>query len=128
MKQRPHGSAINRLGDTKVASKPILSMQVSERAKQFLPFAAVKGLPEALAKKEKIPVSKIEISEETAMILNKKINCIQKGASVMITYFCIDTYIHLTGTVLQLDSIFRTFQIEDKIVHLDDIVDIEIFS
>ena len=28
-------------------------MSVENRAKQFMPFAALKGLPEALAKKEK---------------------------------------------------------------------------
>lgn len=36
-----------------MASKPRAKMPVSERAKQFMPFAALKGLPEALEKKEK---------------------------------------------------------------------------
>lgn len=36
-----------------MASKPREKMPISERAKQFMPFAALKGLPEALEKKEK---------------------------------------------------------------------------
>lgn len=36
-----------------MASKPREKMPISERAKQFMPFAALKGLPEALEKKER---------------------------------------------------------------------------
>ncbi len=36
-----------------MANKPRHKMPVEERAKQFMPFAALKGLPEALAAKEK---------------------------------------------------------------------------
>lgn len=36
-----------------MASRIREKMPVSERAKQFMPFAALKGLPEALEKKER---------------------------------------------------------------------------
>ena len=39
-------------------------MNREDRAKQFMPFAALKGYPEALRKKEKIVVPKIELPEE----------------------------------------------------------------
>ena len=39
-------------------------MAAADRAKQFLPFAALKGLPEALAKKERVAVPKIVLSED----------------------------------------------------------------
>lgn len=39
-------------------------MSREERAKQFMPFAALKGYPDALRKKEKIIVPKMELSEE----------------------------------------------------------------
>lgn len=35
-----------------MANKPGNKMPIEERAKQFMPFAALKGLPEALAAKE----------------------------------------------------------------------------
>lgn len=41
-------------------------MSTKDRAKQFMPFSALKGLEEALAEKEKIVVSKIEPSEDSA--------------------------------------------------------------
>ena len=52
-RQPPQENAICRSEDTKVANKPKSKMPLSERAKQFLPFAALKGLPEALAEKER---------------------------------------------------------------------------
>lgn len=39
-------------------------MSREERAKQFMPFAALKGYPDALRKKEKIVVPKMELSED----------------------------------------------------------------
>ena len=36
-----------------MAGRPRAKMSVQDRAKQFLPFAALKGLPEALAEKER---------------------------------------------------------------------------
>ena len=109
-----------------MANRPKSPMPIAERAKQFLPFAAVKGLTEALEKKEKVPVPKMEISEERAKALNEKINCIQKGTVATVTYFCMDTYIQLTGTVDQIDPIYRTLEIKDTIIKMDDILDLEL--
>ena len=47
-----------------MASKPKNKMPIDERAKQFMPFAALRGLPDALAAKEKILVPKMELSPE----------------------------------------------------------------
>ena len=40
-----------------MAGRPRTKMSIENRAKQFMPFAALKGLPDALAAKEKIVVS-----------------------------------------------------------------------
>ena len=41
-------------------------MSMSNRAKQFAPFDALKGFQEALRKKEKTPIPKKELAEEKA--------------------------------------------------------------
>jgi hypothetical protein len=109
-----------------VANKPKSPMPISERAKQFLPFAAVKGLNEALEKKEKVLLSKTEMSEDLALELNEKIHNIKKGSIVTITYFFADDFITLTGTVQQIDSAYRTIQIDDTSIDMDDILGINI--
>lgn len=48
-------------------------MNREDRAKQFMPFAALKGYPEALRKKEKIVVPKIELPEEYQEELDRKL-------------------------------------------------------
>lgn len=102
-----------------MANKPKSPMPISERAKQFLPFAAVKGLNEALEKKEKVILSKTEMSEDLAIELNEKIHDVKKGSIVTITYFCADDFITLTGTVQQIDSAYRTIQIDDTSIDMD---------
>ena len=57
---RPPGKEILRSEDTEVAHSSRKPMDKSERAKQFMPFAALKGLPEALAAKEKQVVEEKE--------------------------------------------------------------------
>ena len=56
-------------------------MQVNRiaRAKQFLPFDALKGLQEALREKEIEYEEKKELSEESLDDLQKEFNKIEKG-------------------------------------------------
>ena len=49
-------------------------MSREERAKQFMPFGALKGYPEALARREKKPLPRRELSEEALEELNRKEN------------------------------------------------------
>lgn len=53
-------------------------MMREERAKQFMPFAALKGYEEALHRKEKHKVPKMELSEEYQEILDRKLRQVQK--------------------------------------------------
>ena len=50
---------------------------VVSRAKQFLPFDALKGLQEALREKEQEQEEKIELSEESLLKLNNSYNKIK---------------------------------------------------
>lgn len=98
-----------------------------DRAKQFLPFDALKGFREALIEKEKIFVEKIELSEESSEQLSKKINNISKGYYVKIKYYCNRQYIYTKGTVKVIDRIRKKIIINDNIyINIEDILDIEI--
>ena len=68
-----------------MANRPKMSRE--DRAKQFMPFAALKGYPEALRKKEKIVVPKVEFSEEYAEILDRKLRQIRKNDIITVIYF-----------------------------------------
>ena len=77
--------------------KPLSRMPRQDRAKQFMPFAALKGLPEAIAKKERITVRKIELSECMAEELNRKFLLLERGKMVTVTYYLQGEYVKMTG-------------------------------
>ena len=102
-----------------------VKMDVSNRAKQFMPFAALKGLPEALEKKEKIVVPRPELSEERMEELDYKMHQIVKGMVVSVTYYEEDECLMKTGIVAKISPDSRILQIVDKKISFDTILDIE---
>ena len=95
------------------------------RAKQFLPFDALKGLQEALREKEIEYEEKKELSEETLAELNNRFNQIEKGSYVKIRYYRNGRYSEIKGIVTYIDYIKKKIQI-DKIenINICDIIDI----
>lgn len=100
-------------------------MFVEERAKQFMPFAALKGLPEALAAREKITVDKHLLTEEKANELDFKIKQLTPGAMATVIYYHNDEYIKITGKVARIDTTSRLLQIVNTKIAFDDMYDIE---
>jgi hypothetical protein len=99
-------------------------MTTAERAKQFMPFSALKGLDVALAAKERIIVSKIDLSEDMSELLNQKMHLVQKGTLLTVIYFDTDTYLQKTGMVTAIDETARILQVVDTKISFDDIYDL----
>lgn len=106
-------------------TKPRVKMRPEDRAKQFLPFAALKGHEEALRQKEKIVVPKIELSEEMKEELDQKFQEIQKGDMVTITYFAEDEYLKKTGMISRLDKTAKIIVIVNTKIPFEDVYDVE---
>lgn len=104
-----------------MATKPKNKMPIPDRAKQFMPFAALKGLPDALAAKEKIAVEKIELSPEMYEELDRKMHLIEHGTIATVIYFKDDEYLMLTGMVARIDPNSRILQIVNTKIPFDDI-------
>lgn len=101
-------------------------MPLEERAKQFMPFAALKGLPDALAVKEKITVPQIELSEEMAEELDRKMHLLAKGQIASIVYFHKEEYVKQTGMIARIDTACRFVQIVNTKIRFEDILDVEV--
>jgi len=106
-----------------VANRPKMSRE--DRAKQFMPFAALKGYPEALRKKEKVVVPKVEVSEEYAEVLDGKLRRVRKNDMITIVYFSNGEYLKKTGKVSRIDETARVLKIVNTKIGFDDIYDIE---
>ena len=100
-------------------------MDTAQRAKQFAPFAALKGFEEALRAKERIIVPKIELTEETMEELNRKLLCIEKKDMITVVYYCKDEYVKVTGMVTRMDAYARVLQIVNTKILFSDICKIE---
>jgi len=107
-----------------VAGRPRSKMSVEQRAKQFMPFAALRGLPESLALKEKVIVPKVELSEEMAEELDRKMHLLEKGKVATIIYFAKDEYLKKTGMVARIDLTAGVLQIVNVKISFDDILDV----
>lgn len=108
----------------RVPGRPQMTRE--ERAKQFMPFAALKGYPAALRKKEKIVVPKAELSEEQAGLLDRKLRCVEKNDMVSVIYFFREEYLKVTGMVSRMDQTARILKVVNTRIPFDDIYDIAV--
>ena len=99
-------------------------MSREERAKKFIPFAALKGYPDALRKKEKIVVPKTELSEEYREELDRKLKQVQKNDIITVVYYEKNEYLKKTGMVSRIDETARVLKIVNTKISFEDIYDI----
>ena len=100
-------------------------MSREDRAKQFMPFAALKGYEEALREKERIIVEKIELSEERKEELDGKLHMVHKNDIITVVYYEDGEYIQITGMVSRLDPTAKVIKIVNKKIDFDNIYDIQ---
>lgn len=108
-----------------MANRPAQKMPISERAKQFMPFAALKGLPEALVQMERqhTAISKLELSEEMADDLNRALLSLYPGCQATICYYKAGHEQQVTGIVTKIDAAFRYLLLDGNLrIAFDDLL------
>ncbi len=100
----------------------------ADRAKQFLPFDALKGLQEALREKEKIYENKKELSEERCMELEQEFNKIEIGSNIKIRYYKNMQYVDISGNVTNIDYIKKKIRVNEENVNICDIIELKVYS
>ena len=96
------------------------------RAKQFLPFDALKVFQEALNEKQIKYEDKKELSEDSYRRLEEEWNKIEKDSIVKVKYYKNKRYIEIQGKINKIDYIRKKIQINDENINVCDIIDIEI--
>ncbi|WP_195266945.1 hypothetical protein [Eubacterium sp. 1001713B170207_170306_E7] len=116
-------------------------MANADRAKQFCPFAALKGYEEALRLKQVKYEKRIELTDDAKTILDRKLHILAKRlkdgleTAVTVRYFVpkikpeapetpLGSYMEITGRAEKIKAEARTLQISGKSLFMDDIVDI----
>ena len=101
-------------------------MSRQDRAKQFAPFDALKGLQDALRIKEfeHERVQRGEIQEEKANEISKTLISLEKNSKVNATYFENGHYYNIAGRA-KLFIEEGTIEIEGKVISLSDLFELE---
>ena len=97
---------------------------MENRAKQFMPFAALKGYEEALRAKEKIVVPKIELSEEKKEELNQKMQQVHKNDMITVVYFSQGEYLQMEGLVSRIDVTAKVLKVVNTKIAFADIYEL----
>jgi hypothetical protein len=100
-------------------------MDRRSRAKQFMPFDALKGFREAVAEKERIIAPKRDLSEEKKEELDWKLRRIQKENIITVEYFQDREYVQVTGMVTRIDGASKTLEIANTRIAFVDISDLK---
>ena len=93
-------------------------MVLSNRAKIFSPFAALRGFDDEISSEgaSMLLVKKVDLSDEKKNDLSDKLLQVKKGMKVVVRYFVRTTestgkYISLTGTVVMIDPVYRELKV-----------------
>ena len=105
-------------------------MMREERAKQFVPFDAMKGLQEALRDREErhSRVERHDISEEQMEKNSEVLSLLTKGSVVKVNCYRAFHDVTVTGTVSMIDTIFKYLILGSEKYMFCDIYEIEILD
>ena len=98
-------------------------MTREQRAKQFMPFDAMKGLQEALRDREErhSRVERHGISEEEQEELSNVLNRLSKGDKIRINYYSHFHDVEKAGTVTAVNYAYRFLKVDEEKIVFDDV-------
>lgn len=97
-----------------------------ERAKQFMPFAALHGFEEIIREKETVHIVKHELTSEEAKILDEIVSNLKKGDLVQVEYYSSDRYVKTEGVITALDLVFKKLRIVKTEIPFENLRDIRL--
>lgn len=99
-----------------------------DRARQFSPFAALRGYYELVHERERVIEPRRPLSEEEARALDATIADLQRGAMVRAVFYEKDAYRTIVGTVSQVDMIYHDLWIVRTRIPFDELCALEALS
>jgi mannose-6-phosphate isomerase class I len=102
-------------------------MKITDRAKIFLPFDALKGFREALREQEKVKVKKKDLSSDQQEELETIFQQLKTNDMVKVVYYSKDdeSYLSIEGVLSKIDSENHCIWIVKTKILLGDIYTIE---
>ncbi|MDE7082555.1 MAG: YolD-like family protein [Clostridia bacterium] len=103
-------------------------MTRQQRAKQFMPFDAMKGLKEALAEREErhSRVEKRELSEDTIEYLSTMLSRLEIGMEATIEHYRACHDVVSEGRIKAVDLVYKYLLLDAEKIYFDNIYDIKL--
>ncbi len=103
-------------------------MNRQDRAKQFMPFDALKGLQEALRSKEekRSRVAKAVLSEERVEEISALLVKLRRGSKVEVNFYRDGHYLVAEGEIAEVNSIYKYLKMGEERIFFDDLYDLRI--
>ncbi len=101
-------------------------MSKEERAKQFMPFAALRGYDSMVKGGDKVVCEKRELSDEEQSALSVTVQKIKKGDIVRVKFYNEDGYLEIKGAVTGIDLVFKNVTVIKEKINFADISELEI--
>ena len=106
------------------ACGPHVARPHASRARQFMPFAALKGYHELAQEQETVHISKPELSEERLAELSETLSELVLGDDVRVSFYEGGQRVTLRGTLMKVDEVAHSVSIGTKRIPLASILDI----
>lgn len=104
------------------------NMPLTDRAKQFMPFAALSGYTEALRQKEVQPQPRKEVGPDRAEELNRVLTRLSPGDQVRLTYYAGGAYRTRSGTVTKISPGSGFLHIGEEPIPFADLAELELIG
>ena len=91
------------------------------RAKQFLPYASLRGYEQIVEEKRKIKSPRRELGEDGAEELSRTLLSLSRGTRASLTYYNVDTYVTREVEFVSIDEIRRTIKFSELEIPISDI-------
>ena len=101
-------------------------MPLSQRAKIFTPFSALKGFENLIREQENTYDEMPELSDDQYEDLNFAINNIRAGDSITIKYFKDYKIRTLSGSITKLSKEKRYISVNGNMLNFDELIEIDL--
>ena len=104
----------------------MMEKSYQDRAKQFLPYASLRGFDAVVEKRRELKCPRRELLSDAAEELSCKLASLSLGTLCRVNYYLVDKYVVAVGRVTAIDVIGRRITVGTSQVPIDDIFSLEI--
>lgn len=98
---------------------------MSDRARQFMPFAALKGYYDMIEERKREKTPRRQLGEDAERELSEVLCGLKRGDMVRVVYYSTDAYVEVRGMISMIDFVMRRLTVVKTEIEFKDIFEAE---